>query len=86
MAATLKHVTTGEVKTVPTGFSWTTLLFGFFVPLFRGDILWATIMLGVGILTAGFSVLVFPFFYNKVYMDTLTKQGYTFATQKHYDL
>jgi hypothetical protein len=86
MAATLNHVTTGEVKTVPTGFSWTTLFFGFFVPLFRGDILWAAIMLIVGIVTAGISVIIFPFFYNKVYIDSLLKKGYSYKTKTHYSL
>jgi hypothetical protein len=86
MAATLKN-NNGHVVTTPTGFSWTTLLFGFFVPLFRGDILWALIMVGAALLTAGISLIVFPFFYNKVYIDSLLKKGYRYAENKtHYNL
>jgi hypothetical protein len=84
--AAYKHISTGHVKEVPTGFSWTTLLFGFFVPLFRGDILWAVIMLIAAACTFGVSALIFPFFYNKVYSDQLFKQGYSPVTKTHYDL
>lgn len=34
----MKHTQTGKVKTGAYGFSWTYLVFGAFVPLFRGEI------------------------------------------------
>ena len=58
------------------GFSWTTFFFGFFVPLFRGDVLWAIVMLLAALFTAGISNLVFCFIYNKRYTENLLKDGF----------
>lgn len=66
----------GENKTIPIGFSWSTLLFGFFPALLRGDIKWSIIMLICAIVTSGISLLVFPFIYNKIYIKTLLVEGY----------
>ena len=68
----------GQVKTVKEGFSWTVLFLGVFVPLFRRDFKWALIMAIVGFLSCGISWLVFPFFYNKVYIEDLIDKGYRF--------
>ena len=72
----LKQPTTGAYKQVPTGFSWTSLFFGCFVPLFRGDVLWLIIALPLSIFTAGLFWLVFPFIYNKIYIKSLLDKGY----------
>lgn len=74
------HRQTGERKFVKPGFSWTTFFFGFFVPLFRGDILWAIIMVATSFMTFGFGWIIFPFFYNKVYINKLQNKGFAFAT------
>lgn len=66
----------GQIREVKRGFSWTTLLFGFFVPLFRGDWKWTLIMIVTAIFTGGISWLIFPFLYNKLYEDDLIKNGY----------
>lgn len=79
----MKNPKTGELKTGYTGFSWTTLLFGFFPALFRSD--WLT-FIGVFvvycILTAttgigGFiAMLVWAFMYNRHYTLGLIKNGF----------
>ena len=71
----------GMVKECKIGFSWTTLFFGLFVPLLRGDLKNSAIMAIVGLLTCGFSWLVFPFFYNKTYVKGLLLQGFIGATE-----
>lgn len=73
---TLFHPATSNYRLVPTGFSWTTLFFGFLPALFRNDIKWAAIQFAVAILTSGLSVLAFPFFYNKLHLDDLLKDGW----------
>lgn len=65
-----------ELKKAPIGFSWTMLFFGFFVPLIRGDYLWAVILLGLNIITSGVAAIVMAFFYNRMYLKGLFEKGY----------
>lgn len=76
MKVTLKHHISGQLKTVKVGFSWTTLFFGLFVPLLRGDFKWAAIMFVLAIITFGISWFVMPFIYNKKYVQDLLNKGY----------
>lgn len=79
-----KNPTYGTVKRAPVGFSWTTVCFGFWPALLRGDFKWFGIQLGIGltvaIFTLGFGVpvafIVFGFIYNKLYIKELVKSGY----------
>jgi len=70
---------TGEQRKAPTGFSWTNLFFGFFVPLLRSDWKWALIQFFAALFTAGLCWLVFPFIYNGLYASDLLKNGYRVA-------
>src|SRR5690625_4376048 len=89
MRATLENEM-GLIKEVKIGFSWTTLLFGFFLALFRGDLKWAAIMfitgVVVGALTLGFGAcilwLVFAFIYNKIYITDMIEKGYKPASEE----
>ena len=72
-----------ETKLCRTGFSWTVLLFGCFVPLFRKDWKYFGIQLLFNILTFGLSNLVFSFIYNKLYIKNLLRNGYI-PTKKSY--
>lgn len=67
---------TGKTKKAPLGFSWLTLFVGFINPLIRGDVFWAFLMLLAMVCTAGVSMLVFPFIYNKIYIKGLVKKGF----------
>lgn len=85
----------GLVKQIKVGFSWTAFFFGIFVPLLRGDFLWAGIYAIVYIiswmglmnetivftLVFGVFQLAFPFIYNKLYFKTLEKKGYRAASE-----
>ena len=71
----------GLRKEVKDGFSWTTLFFGGFVPLLRGDLKWFFIMWILAFLTCGISWLVVPFIYNKKYLEGLMMQGFKIVGQ-----
>lgn len=89
----LKNKETGLTKNCVTGFSWTTFFFGVFVPLVRGDLKWAMILLLlcalVGIFTFGIgAVLVGPIFagfYNKIYIRHLMSNGFIPADDASYN-
>lgn len=66
----------GQIKECKIGFSWTNLFFGWLTPLVRGDYKNFAIQLVVQLLTFSISVLVFPFFYNKQYINGLLEKGY----------
>src|SRR5690554_2571032 len=66
----------GVVKYTKLGFSWTTLLFGFFPALFRGDLKWAATMFLAASVTYGLTLLIFPFIYNRIYIKELIDNGY----------
>jgi hypothetical protein len=83
----LKHKNSGVLKTGYYGFSWTTLFFGCFPALFRGDFLTfigtfavlfliAVVTYGVGAFIAMF---LWAFFYNGYYTKGLLEKGYVFS-------
>lgn len=94
MEVTLINKKTEISKTVPTGFSWTVLLFGCFVPLFRSDFKWAAIMFlataGVAAATMGFggilATIAFSFVYNKLYITDLLNSGFESKDQQTTDI
>lgn len=78
----------GLTKDVPEGFSFTTLLFGFFVPLLRGDLKWFAIFLIVAIINYFLCGVVIGFLttplwwvisavqYNEWHTEDLLLKGY----------
>ena len=83
----MKNTNNGLTKNGFYGFSWTTLFFGGFPALFRGDYItflgFFAIALIVGVITAGigsFIVLIaWAFMYNKYYTRRLIEKGYKFS-------
>jgi hypothetical protein len=78
-AVTIKHSSSGLVKKGYYGFSWTYLFFGWFVPLFRGELGVAALHLLFSVVTFGFWQLVLCFLYNKQYMTRMLTNGWVLA-------
>ncbi len=83
----LKHKSSGILKTGYFGFSWTTLFFGGFPALFRGDFLTFigtfVVLFLIGLATHPLLVFVamfvWAFFYNGYYTKKLLEKGYVFS-------
>ena len=78
-AVLLKHPATGLTTKGYVGFSWTYLFFGFFVPLFRGELSVAALHCLFSMLTFGIWQLFACFLYNKQYMVRMIEKGYVLA-------
>ena len=63
----VKHSESGIQKNCYVGYSWTYFFFGFFVPIFRGEISIGIFHLIFSLLTFGIFQLIMPFLYNKQY-------------------
>ena len=75
----MRHAETGIIKKGLYGFSWTTLFFGGFPALFRGDIFIGLALIVICILTGGIAGIIWAFVYNKKYTLGLIEKGYVFA-------
>ncbi len=76
MTTTINLKKDNLIKKGFVGFSWTTLFFGFFVPIIRGDVKWAVIMFIAALFTSFISNIVLAFIYNKQYTTRLLESGY----------
>lgn len=83
----MKHPSTGIIRDGIYGFSWTTLFFGMFPALFRGDFVTFVggfvVLVIVALATAGvgafIAMFIWAFFYNAYYTKKLIESGYVFA-------
>ena len=75
----LKQPQSGLVQKGFFGFSWTTLFFGGWPAIFRGDILVGVLLIILQLCTFGLASLVWAFLYNKSYTRKLLERGYQFA-------
>ena len=72
----IKHQESGLIKTGVYGFSWTYLIFGWFVPVFRGELGVGALHLLFTFLTFGLWQFIFSFLYNKQYMTRMLQNGW----------
>jgi len=72
----LIHPQSGLMKSGYYGFSWTFLFFGWFVPVFRGELLVALLHLAITVVTFGIWQVIIAFLYNKQYMTRMLEKGY----------
>ena len=72
----LIHPQTGLMKSGFYEFSWTFLFFGWFVPLFRGELMIALLHFTITVITIGLWQIIFAFLYNKQYTSRLLEKGY----------
>jgi hypothetical protein len=83
----LRHKDSGLMKKGYFGFSWTTLCFGMFPALFRGDFVTfigafvVLVLLGIFTFGIGFGLAMFvwAFLYNGYYTRRLLERGYVLA-------
>ena len=61
----IKHKDSDLQRHCFIGYSWTYFLFGFFVPIFRGEIVIGIVHAIFAFITFGIFQLIMPFLYNK---------------------
>jgi hypothetical protein len=69
----------GMMKNGLYEFSWTYLFFGWFVPLFRGELGVAALHLLFSLVTLGIWQLIACFLYNKLYVTRMLTNGWELA-------
>ena len=72
----IRHPGSGLIKKGYFGFSWTYLFFGWFVPLFRGELSVALLHLIFTVVTFGIWQFITAFLYNKQFMTRQLEKGY----------
>ena len=72
----LINLETGLMKSGYYGFSWTFLFFGWFVPIFRGELFISLLHFVLTVVTFGLWQVFIAFLYNKQYMSRMLEKGY----------
>ena len=75
----VRHPASGIVKNGYVGWSWSYLVFGWFVPVFRGEIAVGLFHLVLTFFTFGLFQLIMSFLYNKQYMTRLLTEGWVLS-------
>ena len=75
----MRHSPSGLTRKGYVGFSWTYLFFGWFVPLFRGELVVAALHFLFTLVTGGLWQLIVCFLYNRQYMIRMLTSGWILA-------
>ena len=78
----VKHEQSGLVKKGYIGYAWTYQLFGWLVPIIRGEIGIGVLHLVLTVVTFGIFQIVMPFLYNKQYMTRLLTTGWQLSDEE----
>ena len=85
-AVPIKHKESGMMKTGYYGFSWTHLIFGWFVLLFRGELGVCALHFLFTFVTFGLWQLILSFLYNKQYLTRMLTNGWELAGNENENL
>jgi hypothetical protein len=81
------HSVSGIAKNGYVGYSWTYLLFGWLVPVVRGELGVGVLHLVITLVSFGLSQLIFPFLYNRQFMNRMLTSGWVLDNDDpNYDL
>ena len=81
------HSSSGVGKNGYVGYSWTYLIFGWFVPVFRGELVIGLIHLVITLVSFGLSQIVFPFVYKRQYMNRMLTSGWVLdSSDSNYEM
>ena len=75
----IKHEPSGLIKKGYVGFSWTYLIFGWWVPLLRGELGIAALHFLFTVLTFGLWQLIGAFIFNKQFMIRKLTSGWVLS-------
>ena len=82
----LKNPKTNKTETIHIQYSWSSVIFLFFVPLYRQDIDWFLVYFAVTFFTLGLGIFALAYSYNIIYIHRLMKLGYIAADRKSGEL
>jgi hypothetical protein len=75
----MRHQASGLTKKGFFGYSWTYLIFGWLVPIFRGEIGIGVLHLVLSVCTFGIFQIIMPYLYNRQYTSRQLISGWVLA-------
>jgi hypothetical protein len=82
----IKHKLSNIVKNGYVGYCWTYLIFGWIVPIFRGEIGIGALHLLLTLISFGLFQIIMPFLYNKQFMIRNLTNGYELNDEESINL